>query len=90
VAARRGIVLKRPSALEHLDRCQTVIFDKTGTLTYGRPVLTEVLCAPGDDRAEVLAFAASLETYSKHPLASAGGERRASGRRDISRGAVAE
>ena len=71
VAARRGIVLKRPSALEHLDRCQTVIFDKTGTLTYGRPVLTEVLCAPGDDRAEVLALAASLETYSKHPLASA-------------------
>jgi heavy metal translocating P-type ATPase len=71
VAARRGIVLKRPSTLEHLDRCRTVIFDKTGTLTYGKPLLTEVVCSPGWDRAEVLAFAASLETYSKHPLASA-------------------
>src|SRR5581483_10952358 len=41
------------------------------TLTYGKPVLTEILCAPGVDRDSVLALAASLEQYSKHPLANA-------------------
>jgi cation transport ATPase len=48
-----------------------LIFGKTGTLTYGRPNLTEIICAKGFKRAEVLRFAASLELYSKHPLASA-------------------
>jgi len=51
--------------------CRTLIFDKTGTLTYGRPKLTEVLCAKGYDRAGVLRYAASIEQYSKHPLAGA-------------------
>jgi len=71
VSARRGIIIKNPSALEHIDRCRTIIFDKTGTLTYGKPVLAEVVCAPGFSRGEVLALAASVEAYSKHPLAGA-------------------
>src|SRR5262249_3351757 len=45
------------------------IFDKTGTLTYGKPGLTEILCAPGISRRDALELAASLERYSKHPLA---------------------
>ena len=57
--------------LEQIDKCQTLIFDKTGTLTYGRPNLTTILCAPGFERGKVLQLAASLEQYSKHPLASA-------------------
>jgi len=40
-------------------------------LTYGKPVLTEVLCAEGFSRDDVLSKAASLEQYSKHPLAAA-------------------
>ena len=71
VAASRGIIVKDPSMLERIDRCRTVIFDKTGTLTYGRPALTDVICAPGETREHVLQMAASLEQYSKHPLASA-------------------
>jgi heavy metal translocating P-type ATPase len=71
LAARRGIIIKDPAALERLDTCRTAIFDKTGTLTYGEPRLTEVLALPGHDEAEVLALAASLERYSKHPLAGA-------------------
>ena len=55
--------------LERIGSCRTVIFDKTGTLTYGRPALTDILCAPHVDRRRVLRFAASLEQYSKHPLA---------------------
>jgi len=70
VAASRGIIVKNPSMLERIDKCRTVIFDKTGTLTYGRPALTDVVCAPGQTREEVLKMAASLEQYSKHPLAT--------------------
>ncbi len=71
IAARRGIIIKDPAILEQLDRCSTFIFDKTGTLTYGRPVLTDIICGPGFSPGEVLAAAASLERYSKHPLAQA-------------------
>src|SRR5271165_7591910 len=71
LAARRAIIIKNPAVLERIEKCQTLIFDKTGTLTYGRPTLTEVLCAHGFDRTGVLRFAASVEQYSKHPLASA-------------------
>ncbi len=71
LAARRGIIIKNPAALEQIDSCRTLIFDKTGTLTYGKPVLTEILCAEGFSRSDVLSKAASLEQYSKHPLAAA-------------------
>ena len=71
LAAKRGIILKNPAALEQIDNCRTLIFDKTGTLTYGKPVLTEVLCSDGFSREDVLAKAASVEQYSKHPLAAA-------------------
>jgi heavy metal translocating P-type ATPase len=71
LSARRGIIIKNPGALEQIDSCRTFIFDKTGTLTYGKPTLTGIVCAPGAEEADVLAAAASLERYSKHPLASA-------------------
>jgi heavy metal translocating P-type ATPase len=70
LAARRGIIVKDPAVLETLSTCRTAIFDKTGTLTYGRPRLTDVIAAPGVDKAVVLSLAASIERYSKHPLAS--------------------
>src|SRR5439155_12819089 len=70
LAARRGIVVKNPAMLERIDSCRTVIFDKTGTLTYGRPALTETICAPGVSRGQAIQLAASLEQYSKHPLAA--------------------
>ena len=71
LSARRGIIIKNPAVLEQIDSCRTFIFDKTGTLTYGKPSLTRIVCAPGFSEAEVLAAAASLERYSKHPLATA-------------------
>jgi heavy metal translocating P-type ATPase len=69
LAAKRGIVIKHPKILEQIDACETFFFDKTGTLTYGRPVLTDVSCPAGTDPMEVLGYAASLEQYSRHPLA---------------------
>jgi len=71
LAARRGIIIKNPAALEEVEQCRTLILDKTGTLTYGRPTLTEVLPAVGHDLDFTLGLAASLEQYSKHPLALA-------------------
>jgi heavy metal translocating P-type ATPase len=71
LCARRAIIVKNPVVLEQIAQCKTAIFDKTGTLTYGEPKLTEQLIAPGFVQKEVLALAASLELYSKHPLARA-------------------
>jgi heavy metal translocating P-type ATPase len=71
LAARRAIIIKNPAVLEQIEKCQTLIFDKTGTLTYGRPHVTAILCAEGFDCLKVLQLAASLEQYSKHPLAGA-------------------
>lgn len=71
LCARRAIIVKNPVVLEQIAECRTAIFDKTGTLTYGEPKLTEQLIAPGFVQKEVLALAASLELYSKHPLARA-------------------
>ncbi|HTQ40529.1 MAG TPA: heavy metal translocating P-type ATPase [Pirellulales bacterium] len=71
LAARRGIIVRDPAVLEQIDTCRTVIFDKTGTLTYGEPRLTEQLVSPAFTAHEVLILAATLERYSKHPLAEA-------------------
>jgi len=71
IASRKGIIIKDPVVLERLPTCQTAIFDKTGTLTHGKPELVDMVMFNDFDRSEVLRLAASLEIYSKHPLASA-------------------
>lgn len=71
LCARSGILIKNPIVLEQLNQCTTMIFDKTGTLTYGKPVLTEQILFIPIAPKEILKLAASLERYSKHPLASA-------------------
>jgi heavy metal translocating P-type ATPase len=71
LCARRAIIVKNPAVLEQIATCRTAIFDKTGTLTYGRPRLTEQLVAPGWKEDQLLGLVASVERYSKHPLAYA-------------------
>ncbi len=71
LCARRAIIVKDPVTLEQIDRCRTAIFDKTGTLTYGEPTLTEQFVASEFSKPNVLQLAASVELYSKHPLARA-------------------
>ena len=67
-SAKRGIIIKDPIALERAHTCQVLITDKTGTLTIGEPRLVEVE-AIGVAQDEALRLAASVERYSKHPLA---------------------
>ncbi len=71
LCARRAIIVKSPVVLEQIATCRTAIFDKTGTLTFGEPTITDIIVAGGATRADVLTVVASLERYSKHPLARA-------------------
>ena len=71
LSARHSIIIKNPAALEQITTCRTLIFDKTGTLTYGQPQMTGVLSGLGFTKDQVLQAAASLEQFSKHPLAGA-------------------
>jgi Cu+-exporting ATPase len=69
--ARAGVLVRSAEALETLEKVDTLVVDKTGTLTEGRPRLTVVMPAPGQDETELLRLAASLERASEHPLAAA-------------------
>ncbi len=70
--ARRGILIKGGAHLEAAGQITAIVFDKTGTLTLGRPVVTNLVSF--DDAwspEQVLAYAASSEIHSRHPLAQA-------------------
>ncbi|KXS39808.1 MAG: Cu2+-exporting ATPase [Halomonadaceae bacterium T82-2] len=69
---RRGVLLTRADAIEHLADATRVIFDKTGTLTRGRPRLAETHpLTAGIDAARARTLAAALEAHSEHPIAHA-------------------
>ncbi len=68
--ARRGLLLKGGAVLENLAKITAIAFDKTGTLTEGKPKVTDIVSF-GQSEADVLKFAAALETGSSHPLATA-------------------
>lgn len=69
LGASRGILIKDPRVLEQLQTCETIIFDKTGTLTTGIPVLTNIDIYSSLSEEQSLQLVASLEQYSRHPLA---------------------
>ena len=69
--AELGVLVKSAGALELLHRAGTVVFDKTGTLTVGKPLVTDVVPAPGFDADGFLALAAAAEQGSEHPLGEA-------------------
>ncbi|MBY6136236.1 heavy metal translocating P-type ATPase [Nocardioides marinus] len=70
-AAQMGVLFRKGDALQRLQEVKVVALDKTGTLTEGRPALTELICAEGFDRAQVLRLAGVAETGSEHPIAQA-------------------
>jgi Cu2+-exporting ATPase len=69
--AREGVLIKDAEALELMEKVDTIVVDKTGTLTEGAPQVQMVKALSGYGENQVLAFAASLEKLSEHPLAQA-------------------
>ncbi|MFX0079200.1 MAG: heavy metal translocating P-type ATPase [Candidatus Hermodarchaeota archaeon] len=69
-ATKNGVLIKGSRYIEQLGNVKVVAFDKTGTLTEGTLVVTDVVSVNGSSE-EVLEVAASLETYSEHPISQA-------------------
>ncbi|MCK1998738.1 heavy metal translocating P-type ATPase [Psychrobacillus psychrodurans] len=70
-AAEFGILFKGGEHLEQTQSIDTVVVDKTGTVTHGKPVLTDVLIADGQDEERLLSLIGAAEKQSEHPLAEA-------------------
>ena len=69
--AKNGLLIKGGKYLEALAQADVVLVDKTGTLTLGEPRLTDILSLNGVSETELLAYTASAEHDSEHPLAAA-------------------
>lgn len=70
-AAKGGVLIKDRLALESMRTVDTVVFDKTGTLTKGEPTVLGVESVEGYSEDDIIRLAASAESDSEHPLASA-------------------
>ena len=69
--ATSGILIRSAKALETSEKITAIILDKTGTITFGKPILTDLIVLDGSSENEILSLAASAESQSEHPLASA-------------------
>ncbi|MDH3999501.1 MAG: HAD-IC family P-type ATPase, partial [Desulfuromonadales bacterium] len=65
----RGILFRGGDILEKCARVEVAAFDKTGTLTLGKPLVTEIVPAPGVTQQQLLQRAAAAEYGAKHPIA---------------------
>ncbi|TBG09187.1 heavy metal translocating P-type ATPase [Rhizobium leguminosarum] len=70
-AAELGILFRKGEALQSLREAKVVALDKTGTLTKGKPELTDFQVSDRFVREDVLAWVASIEALSEHPIAEA-------------------
>ncbi|NLA82370.1 MAG: heavy metal translocating P-type ATPase, partial [Clostridiaceae bacterium] len=68
--ASHGVLLKGSEVIRDFSRLDKMVFDKTGTLTTGNPKVSEKIYY-GQDMDQVLAYLASIERESDHPLAKA-------------------
>jgi Cd2+/Zn2+-exporting ATPase len=71
--ARHGVLFKGSEVIDAFSKVDTMVFDKTGTLTMGKPKVTEreIYVDDVEGAKEVLAYLASVERESDHPLAAA-------------------
>jgi Cu2+-exporting ATPase len=70
IAAGNGLLIRNRSAFEEARKIQAIVFDKTGTLTKGEFGITDVLVFdPVMKQDELVAYAASIEQNSEHPIA---------------------
>ena len=70
-AAEYGILIRHGASLQRASQLSTIVFDKTGTITEGKPAVIEITTQPGFEEKLLLAYAASIEKHSEHPLGMA-------------------
>ncbi len=70
LGAQNGILIKNGESLEMAHKVDTIVLDKTGTITEGTPTITDILPV-GISEEKLISIAASIETKSEHPIASA-------------------
>lgn len=68
--AQHGVLLKGSEVIHDFSNVDTMVFDKTGTLTVGNPKVAETEIYTNKAE-QVLAYLASVEKESDHPLAKA-------------------
>ncbi|MDD2367442.1 MAG: copper-translocating P-type ATPase [Desulfuromonadaceae bacterium] len=72
ISLKRGILVKKGSALEIISRINVLLLDKTGTLTRGEPEMTDLIPVTRSvDPVKLMECLATAEAYSTHPLAQA-------------------
>jgi Cu+-exporting ATPase len=69
-AAEFGVLIRHGDALQQTCKLTTIVLDKTGTITEGKPKVVKISTNNFDEK-KLLQYAASLENYSEHPLATA-------------------
>ena len=69
--AKEGILIKDAATLEKLHKVNILVIDKTGTITKGKPELVSMQNFSQKSDAELVAWLASLEKKSEHPIAHA-------------------
>ncbi|MBU4608668.1 MAG: cadmium-translocating P-type ATPase [Euryarchaeota archaeon] len=70
LSARNGLLIRNRAQFERSRDIDAIIFDKTGTLTEGKFGVTDIVpLSRAYNENEILKYAASLESYSEHPIA---------------------
>jgi heavy metal translocating P-type ATPase len=69
--AKSGVLVKDARAIEEMNKVDTLIIDKTGTITEGKPRLRSYKSFNKMTDDQLLSLAASIDSYSEHPVAEA-------------------
>jgi Cu2+-exporting ATPase len=69
LSAKNGLLIRNRASFERSRDINAIIFDKTGTLTRGKFGVTDIVSLSNYNENDILKYAASLESYSEHPIA---------------------
>ncbi len=69
-ASKCGVLVKGGNYLEALSKAEIVVFDKTGTLTKGTFSVSKIVPQNGEEKEQLLKWAALAECDSSHPIAA--------------------
>lgn len=69
--ALHGILIKDASAVEQMEKMDTLVIDKTGTLTAGKARVIATWTQNNISEEDLLRYAASIAVASAHPFSSA-------------------